>query len=513
MYSEELTTDAAPVGAEPVMVETATIGLAQLLSATSDVVELKRRLQEYVLYCQANHVPIQRALIDQLESAMSSAIEVAQARIASERGLHADSELDRQTVECEQFARMMLQTKSYVIQCLEWCAPSYEQSGANQFFDLRAQRNARVNYERYESKEVEAVEQQLAEVLGYDPEQTAVLLTSSGMAAYAIVEAFAVRELLNPNDTVLVSPYIYFEASGQLTTLKSFDVVFADSYDVGRILAMAKAHQPRVIFLDPLSNTPEQRLIDLDRFFREIGAMVASRVSVVIDGTMSPGCYRREWAAASDKVEIIYYESCSKYLQLGFDNVMAGYVLAPVAHREKLGVIRRNTGAILSRDCANTFPKYTAETLWKRMDIIARNAMTVTNYFADLAAVQSIVEVHYPGHPSHPDHEIGQRYRTLGGCVSFKFRSGNDYPKLNRLISELIEVCAARGVRLIKGVSFGHTVPRVSASSAMAGFDKPYLRLFVGALGTESILALCRAIEATLLEGSYLESELTHALA
>ena len=77
MYSEELTTDVAPVGAKPVTVETATIGLAQLLSATSDVVELKRRLQEYVLYCQANHVPIQRALIDQLESAMSSAIEVA----------------------------------------------------------------------------------------------------------------------------------------------------------------------------------------------------------------------------------------------------------------------------------------------------------------------------------------------------------------------------------------------------------------------------------------------------
>ncbi|AQW32484.1 PLP-dependent transferase [Ralstonia syzygii subsp. celebesensis] len=513
MYSEELTTDIAPVGAKTVKVETTTIGLAQLLSATSDVVELKNRLNEYVSYCKANHVPIQRSLIDQLESVMSSAIAVAQARIQHERGLQADSELDRQTVECEQFARMMLQTKSYVIQCLEWCAPSYEQSSANQFFDLRAQRNTRVNYERYESKEVEAVEQQLAEVLGYDTTQTAVLLTSSGMAAYALVEAFAVRELLNPNDTVLVSPYIYFEASGQLTTLKSLDVVFADSYDVGQILAQAKACQPRVIFLDPLSNTPEQRLIDLDRFFREIGSAVNGPVAVVIDGTMSPGCYRHAWGTASDKVEIIYYESCSKYLQLGFDNVMAGYVLAPIAHREKLGVIRRNTGAILSRDCANTFPKYSAETLWKRMDILARNAMVVMHHFSGSAAVQSIVEVHYPGHPSHPDHEIGKRYKALGGCVSFKFRSGNDYPKLNRFISELIDVCTARGIRLIKGVSFGHTVPRVSASSAMAGFDKPYIRLFVGALGTESTLALCKAIELTLLEGSYLQSELTHALA
>ncbi|XLV72026.1 hypothetical protein ACKZDW_22475 [Ralstonia syzygii subsp. celebesensis] len=80
-----------------------------------------------------------------------------------------------------------------------------------------------------------------------------------------------------------------------MTTLKSLDVVFADSYDVGQILAQAKACQPRVIFLDPLSNTPEQRLIDLDRFFREIGSAVNGPVAVVIDGTMSPGCYRHAW--------------------------------------------------------------------------------------------------------------------------------------------------------------------------------------------------------------------------
>ncbi|WCM91943.1 PLP-dependent transferase [Acidovorax sp. NCPPB 2350] len=513
MYSDEVKTDVAPASAKSVKAEVVTIGLAQLMSATADVAELQGRLKQYTMYCKANNVPIQRPLVGQLESAMSSALEVAEARIWHEGGLQAESELDRQTIECEQLARMMLQTKSYVIQCLEWCAPAYEQSHSNQFFDLCAQRNARVNYERYESKEVEAIERQLAEVLGYDTTQKAVVLTSSGMSAYAIVEAFTVREILSPGDTVLVSPYIYFEASGQLTTLKSLDVVFAESYDVEQILALAEARQPRAIFLDPLSNTPEQRLIDLDRFFREIGSRMTGAVTVVVDGTMSPGCYRPEWSDADGKVEVIYYESCSKYLQLGFDSMMAGYVLAPIAHREKLGIIRRNTGAILSRDCANTFPRYSADTLWKRMDIIARNAMAVMDHFSGLDAVQSLVEVHYPGHASHPDHEVGKRYKTLGGCVSFKFRSGNDYPKLNRFISELIEVCTARGIRLIKGVSFGHTVPRVSASSAMAGFDKPYIRLFVGALGVESTQALCKAIELTLLAGSYLQSEPAHELA
>jgi cystathionine gamma-synthase len=507
MCSDESKTDVATAGAKAKKSEAATIGLVQLMSATADVAELRSRLNQYDLYCKANGVPTQRPLLGQLESTMSAAIELAEARIQRELSPRVETELDRQTVECEQLARMMLQTKSYVIQCLEWCAPAYEQSNSNQFFDLCAQKNARVNYERYESKEVEAVERQLAEVLGYDSTQTSVLLTSSGMSAYAIVEAFTVRELLSPGDTVLISPYIYFEASGQLTTLKSLDIVFADSYEVDQILALAKARQPRVIFLDPLSNTPEQRLIDLYRFFREIGSMIEGPVAVIVDGTMSPGCYRREWLAGSDKVEIIFYESCSKYLQLGFDNVMAGYVLAPLAYRDKLGVIRRNTGAILARDCANTFPEYTAETLWKRMDIIGRNAMVVMDHFWDLSAVQSLVEVHYPAHRSHPDHEISKHYRTLGGCVSFKFREDNDYPKLNRFISELIEVCVARGVRLIKGVSFGHTIPRVSASSAMAGFDKPYIRLFVGALSVESTQALCEAFEQTLLEGKYLQSE------
>jgi cystathionine gamma-synthase len=484
-----------------------TLGLIQLISATDDVVELRTRFHDYQAYCVANDVPLLRPIISHLESTLSSAIEAAKTKIDRELALYSLGEVDRQTVECEQMARLMLQTKSYVVQSFEWCAPSYDQSLANQFFDLRGQKNTTVNYERYESKEVEAIERQLADILAYSTEKTAVLLTSSGMSAYAVVEAFITRELLKDYlDTVLVSPYIYFEASGQLTTLNSLNVVFATSYETEQMLDSAETLQPKVIFLDPLSNTPEQRLIDLDAFFEKLGGRIIDRVTVVIDGTMSPGCYKDKWRTHSGNVDIIYYESCSKYLQLGFDSTMSGYVLAPVEWKKKMAEIRRNTGAILARDCANTFPRYSAATLWKRMDVIQRNAMAVVDYFDKLPAIHKLIEVHYPGHHTHPDFNVGKQYRTLGGCVSFKFHSGNGYDKLNRFISELIGVCKANNVQLIKGVSFGHTIPRISASSAMAGFDKPYIRLFVGALESDSILELCKAIEYSLLEGKYLGS-------
>lgn len=482
-----------------------TIGLVQLMSATDDVVELKSRLNDYVAYCGKNEIPLLRPIISHIESTLSSAIETAKTKIDCERALCSPSELDRQTVECEQMARLMLQTKSYLIQSFEWCAPAYDQSLANQFFDLRGQKSTTVNYERYESKEVEAIEKQLADTFGYDTAKTAVLVTSSGMSAYAVVEAFIARELLKqPQDTVLVSPYIYFEASGQLTTLNALNVVFATSYETDHMLDSAAQLQPKVIFLDPLSNTPEQRLIDLDVFFENLGRRIAGRVTVVIDGTMSPGCYNDHWRTHSSNVDIIYYESCSKYLQLGFDSMMSGYVLAPIDWKSTMAVIRRNTGAILSRDCANTFPRYSAATLWKRMAVIQKNAMAVADYFGQVPALRQLLEVHYPGHPTHPDFKVGKQYKTLGGCVSFKFHQGNGYDKLNRFIGELMAVCKAKRVKLIKGVSFGHTIPRISASSAMAGFDKPYIRLFVGALESDAIVDLCKAIEHCLLEGKYL---------
>lgn len=484
-----------------------TIGLIQLISATDEIVEMRTRFQQYLAYCSANDVPLLRPAVAQIESTLSSAIEMAKTKIDCERAIYSQSEIDRQTIECEQMARLMLQTKSYLIQSFEWCAPSYEQSLANQFFDVRGQKCPTVNYERYESKVVEAIEKQLGDILAYDTEKAAVLLTSSGMSAYALVEAFIVRELLTEyNDTVLVSPYIYFEASGQLTTLNSLNVVFADSYATEDLLNSAEATQPKVIFLDPLSNTPEQRLIDLDKFFEKLGPRIRGKVTVVVDGTMSPGCYKDKWRSHHQNVDIIYYESCSKYLQLGFDNTMSGYVLAPIEWKQKMSVIRRNMGAILSRDCANTFPRYSAATLWKRMAVVQKNAVAVADYFENRPEIRKLLEVHYPGHHTHPDFHIGKQYKTLGGCVSFKFHQGNGYDKLNRFISELIAVCKANNVKLIKGVSFGHTIPRISASSAMAGFDKPYIRLFVGALESDSILDVCKAMEYALLEGKYLEA-------
>lgn len=478
------------------------IGTHELMSAGAELGLLAKRLSSYAGYCSQQKVPLLQPLMDGLASTLESVRELVLAQL--ERGKSQQEDSDDWYLECEYLCRAALQTKSYVIQCLEWCAPAYLQSNANQFFDLAAQGNTRVNYERYESNEVGEIEQRLAHVFGYDAGARSVLVTSSGMAAYNVVEGLLIRDILEPGDTVLVSPYIYFEASEQLKALKGFRVTFADSYDADLLLQQIGELQPRAVFLDPLSNTPEQRVIDLGRFFQRLGDMVQGKIAVVVDGTMVPGCFREEWSR-SPNVDILYYESCSKYLQLGFDTTMAGYVLAPTPLRDRLYEIRRNTGSILARDCAHTFPAYDAELIGARMRRIGANAISVMDYFAESRAAQELVSLHYPGHHSHVDFEVGRQYTTMGGCVSIKFHTDNSYEKLNRYIAELVRECARRKVRLIKGVSFGHTVPRISASSALAGFDKPYLRLFVGALGASSMLGLCEAMEHVLLERAYLQ--------
>lgn len=479
------------------------VGLRQLASATEELQELASRFAAYMEYCGDHVVPVLKPIADMLQAALTSAREMAEQKLAQSKALHSESE-DWQ-IDCEYMARAALQTKSYVIQCLEWCAPAYLQSHANQFFDLVAQNNLRVNYERYESREVDAIEQQLQQLFGYEADRS-VLVTSSGMAAYNVIESYLIRDTLKPGDTILVSPYIYFEASEQLKALQGFQILFSDSYDAQDMLAQIETLQPAVVFLDPLSNTPEQRVIDMRAFFERLDKVVRRKTTVVVDGTMIPGCFRKEWGHCRN-VDVIYYESCSKYLQLGFDTTMAGYVLVPAAMRDRFYNIRRNTGSILARDCAHTFPRYDAETLSRRMDRITENALTVMNYFASSRAVQDIVSVHYPGHSSHIDYPISRQYTTLGGCVSFKFHADNGYGKLNRYIGELIQECARRNIKLIKGVSFGHTVPRISASSAMAGFDKPYVRLFVGALKSNSMLELCKTMEHVLVTGQYMQDE------
>ncbi|CCH71004.1 putative Pyridoxal-phosphate dependent enzyme [Phycicoccus elongatus Lp2] len=440
-----------------------------------------RGVSDYVSYCADADLIVDQDVWRQVATAGQLALELLEreervlAKAAAAAGV---DELAR----TELLVRFGLATLAHVRGALEWCSPAYTQSRVAQFFDLAGQESPTVNYDRYESSSVHQVEDQLLRVLRLPPELWGVTVTSSGMAAYSLIESFLLRERLRPGDTVLLAPYIYFEAAEQVTSLCSVRCVRADGYGVEEILASVRRHRPRCIFIDPVANTAYQQMVDIPAVLARLREEAGERMTVVIDGTMLSAAMPPAALTSDDRLEVLYYESCSKYLQLGLDAAMAGFVAAPVSTRAHLERLRRNTGSILYRHSADLFPRYDSDMFRDRMARICSNATIVAERLCARPEVLDVVQVFYPGHPSHPDHQIAARLPYAGGCVTMLFReAGRNHRDLLEGVQEVVLAHArAAGLHLTKGVSFGFSTPRISAASSMAETEAPFLRLYVG---------------------------------
>jgi threonine dehydratase/cystathionine beta-lyase/cystathionine gamma-synthase len=476
--------------------------IGQLDTCGTDLAAATDSIREFADYCAQHRLPVDQNLTDHLLDSVS----VAADRVAEQRAVLAaatDADPADRLAAAEAVLRFGLATRSYARGTLEWCSPSYAQSRVVQFFDTGAQDSPAVNYERYDSASVLRVERQLLDVLGMRPDRQAISVVSSGMAAYSLVESFLLRSRLSPGDTVLLAPYIYFEASEQLTALPYVRFERAREYGLDALLADITRLRPRCVFADPVANTAQQRMVDVLGLLRNLRERVDWPLTVVIDGTMVSGALPAEELLGGGSVEVLYYESCSKYLQLGLDAGMAGLVAYPVALRPHFERLRRNAGSILYRHHADLFPRYDRAFFGRRMRRISDNALRVAEHLQASAEVRRLGRVHHPGLPTHPDVEIARGLRYAGGCVTFEFHEPgrNHRDELEPVLEHMLAIARESGLHLTKGVSFGFSAPRISAAASMAESEPPFLRLYAGDRGPAQVELLAeaarRAIAAT----------------
>src|SRR5262249_1442983 len=141
---------------------------------------------------------------------------------------------------------------------------------------------------------------------------------SSGMAAYSLIEAFLLRNRLTPGDTVLLAPYIYFEVAEQLASIRGLRVIHGNSFASASLAAEAAHQGAAVVCADALANNLDQRMVDVrDLLFRIESS--SKRPTLVVDGSMLPADFSSALSDFSRPEQILYYESCSKYLQYGQD--------------------------------------------------------------------------------------------------------------------------------------------------------------------------------------------------
>lgn len=481
--------------------------IGQLRTCIADLGECAREVSDFDEYRSTRGLVVP----DDIISALKAQITLAEAQLTSVVaaadpccGTESSAE---QVSSLEAELRWGMNTVAHVRGSLEWCSAAYDQSRSAQFFGIGAQDNPTVNYERYENNRVRQIENQLLQVLGLPADTFAATLTSSGMAAYSLIESYLIRDRLAAGSTVLTAPYIYFEASEQLLSLPHLRFVRAADYSTRALLDAAREHRPELILLDPVANTPDQRMTDVGAVLAALRTMdLGHPVTVVVDGTVVSGAVPGDWLVSDDRVQVIYYESCSKYLQLGLDATMAGLVIHPVALRARLDRLRRNTGTILYRHSTSLFPSYDRETFLKRMHRISSNALSVAEHLTSNAIVSRTVRVTYPGHPGHPDHEVARSIGHAGGCVTFQFvaEGDNNRSQLEAFIDDVLHRAREADLHLTKGVSFGFSTPRISAASSMAENEPPFLRLYVGDRGEYATDLMAKVLaEAFACRGSH----------
>jgi cystathionine gamma-synthase len=178
----------------------------------------------------------------------------------------------------------------------------------------------------------------------------------------------------------------------------------------GDFEALQDALRPNTrILLSESPTNPYNCILDLERF-GELGRRY--RVKTIIDATFATPYNQRPLEYGIDLV----LHSATKYLG-GHNDLLAGAVLGSTELVDGVRAMHGITGAVIDPFAAYLLVRG-LKTFALRIERQNANAQAIAEF---LAAHPKIVRVHYPGLPTHPNHDVARRQmRGFGGVVSFE---------------------------------------------------------------------------------------------
>ena len=446
-----------------------------------DIQNLKTQLQEHIEYSKGEKLEIN-----------NNAIEYIKVQISSLEKFVLTAKEEEDMWNKKYIYRIALQDYSFLRNSLEWCSASSSQSRRVMFFSPAENNENGVNYDRYGSLLLKEKEFKLQKSLGFDAEKVELLLTSSGQASYTIVESFLLRNVLSEKANVVSCPYIYFENLEQIQTLKNINFIVSDSWDIEQLINLVEKNSAEALFVDPIANLGTLHIVDFIKFAKLLENYNWSKKWLIIDGTLvSGGINLFELFNKPQHPHILYFESGSKYLQLGLDIQMAGIVVAEKQYSSELNTLRRNTGTVMYQTGVSKFPTYNRQQFLSRMLRLTRNAEILYSHLDSLNQDKQRLLLTFPKNWR----ELGWNHGGGIVAVTFVEKGLNNRPCLDYLISLIIEECKKDEVPFTKGVSFGFSAIRISAASAMAQDRPPFLRFSIGEESEKEMDIICSVVK------------------
>jgi cystathionine beta-lyase/cystathionine gamma-synthase len=303
------------------------------------------------------------------------------------------------------------------------------------------------------------------------------VVLSSGMGATAC----ALMALLRPGDHLLACRDVYGGTLRLLTeefTALGIDVTLVDPFEArGWRKRMRK--ETRAVFLESPVN-PTCRVIDL----RPLSYLThESGLALVVDSTFASPINFRPLEHGADVV----IHSTTKFLN-GHHDVMGGAVLGTASYVEE---VRQKM--IVWGQSPDPFACWLLERGLKTLDVRIRrqneNAMKIAQWCAERREVRA---VHYPGLPSHPDHEVAaEQMDGFGGMLALELAGGGR--AADRFVRKLRLIRHAPSLggvdSLVSEPRFTSHAHLTSEERANRGLPDGFLRLSIGIEDAADLIA------------------------
>jgi len=314
----------------------------------------------------------------------------------------------------------------------------------------------------------------------------AAIFVASGMGATALAHLAVLR----PGDHLLASEWIYGGTHRLFTEdfhRLGIEVSFVNP-DKRRDWRGRVRKNTRAIFVETPTN-PLMRVLDLDW----LSVLSKERgIPLLVDSTFASPINYRPLEHGAD----IVIHSVTKYLN-GHSDVIAGAVAGTEAIIEEVRNRMRVWGQALDPHCA-----WLIERGLKTLDVrVARHNANGLKVAEWLEAQAKVKRVHYPGLPSHPDHELAKTTLDgFGGMVGFELAGGPRAAERFLRALKLVTHAPSLG-----GVETLVSEPRFTSHAALtaeqrsdAGIPDGFLRLSIGLEDADDLIAdLGKGLAAT----------------
>lgn len=337
-----------------------------------------------------------------------------------------------------------------------------------------------LRYPRYgNAPNAEVVQRRVAALEGAE----AAVLLASGMGAVAC----SLLALLRPGDHLIASSRIYGGVTALLT--KEFvslgiGVTLVDPMET-RAWRKKLKKETRAIFLETPVN-PSCRVIDL----RPVSYVTQEEgIALVVDSTFASPINLRPLEHGADVV----IHSATKYLN-GHHDVLGGVVCGTASYVEE---VRQKM--MLWGQAPDPFAAWLLERGLKTLDVRIRrhneNAMKIAEWCSEQKEIRA---VHYPGLPTHPDHDVAKALLDgFGGMMAIELsggaRAADKFVRKLKLIRHAPSLGGADS--LVSEPRYTSHAHLSAEARANAGIPDGFLRL---SIGIESAKDLIRDIEQAL---------------